>query len=517
MLKRELPWLSLAAVSSVFVWLAFPPYSGGLALLVGLVPLFVAVEKAETWKSAALRAWFFGFLANVLVCAWVPQAVREFGGLPWAPSVLALLLLSAIEQSSWAVVLALRHILHKKYKVRPVLWTPLAIMALDSVWPKYFPSTFGNVFYNTPWLAQAADLTGVWGLTALIAATNECVAALVLRNWRRVELRRHAVAAAALVVLITAYGAWRLSWVRDQMQKPVGQMRVALVQPSINAMAEVRFSKDKPATKARLLEHALTLTSRALEAKPDLVIWPETGFPDTYRNQFNPREVAFVGAALDQYVLKNRPALLTGSRDMASDGRWFNSIHYLRADESSTKVTAQVYHKNLLLPLAEEVPLAGLWPAYDSALRKMGAAFFAKGNGPIVIATEKASVGPMICLEGLYPRFVRRIAQAGAQVLVNVTNDAWFGNTAEPELHFYLTAFRAIETRRPLVRAATSGISAVVDIDGSVRARTELFREDVLVADVPVYPPHSSPFLAMGSVILIAAGLYAAARLVLRS
>lgn len=496
--------------------MAFPPFTGGLALFVGLVPLFVAVDQAPTWRKAAARAWFFGFVANMLVCSWVPQAVREFGGLPWAASALALVLLSVLEQASWAVVLGLRHVLHKKFNVRPLFWTPLAIMALDSVWPKYFPSTFGNVFYNTPLLAQAADIAGVWGLTALIAAVNECLAALLMQRWPRTDLKRHVIATAMFVAVTCVYGAWRLSWVRDQMQKPTGQMKLALVQPSVNAMAEVRFSKDKPATKARLLDQALTLTTQALKSQPDLIVWPETGFPDTYHNQYNPREVAFVSAALDRYVLKNKPALLFGSRDMASDGRWFNSIHYLRVDEKSQKLVSEVYHKNLLLPLAEQVPLAGVWPAYDSALRKRGAAFFAKGTGPMVITTEKASVGPMICLEGLYPRFVRQIAQTGAQVLVNVTNDAWFGNTAEPALHFYLTTFRAIETRRPLVRAATSGYSALVDIDGSVRARTELFKEEVLNVEVPVYPPLSSPFLTVGPLLLALAAVYAAARLLLR-
>lgn len=516
-------WLALVLASALVVVVSFPPHGMGALMLIGLAPLFIALDRASSWRAAAFRAWLFGFIANFLTVLWVPAAAQEFAYLSAVPAWFSLVLLSAVEQSSWAVLAALRYVLHRHYRVHPLFWTPATILILEALWPKFFPTTFGATFYNLPWLAQAADLTGVWGLTALIAATNEAFAAAigaVLKKpyWPAQAMKRHVLATLVLLALVFVYGGFRHATVRRWMQNPVKHVRVAIVQPSLNAMAEVRKAKDKASRRAQILANMLTLTERAVAEKPDFIFWPETGYPDTYHNRYNAREATYVGARLDEFLMRHKTPLVFGARDMAADGRWFNAIQFVTPKKRALSV--DVYHKHLLLPLAEDVPFAGLSVSFDQFMAKRGAAFFARGDGPKLFAMGETLFGPMICVEGLHPRYVREIAVLGAQILLNATNDAWFGDTAEPSQHLYLTAFRSIETRRPMIRAATAGYSAVIDIDGSVRAKTKLFEEVVVIEEVPVYHDITTPFMAIKDALLVLSALYAASvfiRAVLRA
>src|SRR5208283_6159784 len=127
----------------------------------------------------------------------------------------------------------------------------------------------------------------------------------------------------------------------------------------------------------------------------------------------------------------------------------------------------------------------------------------------VVVSHTRARLGVMICLEGLFARHVRELARQGAQILVNATNDSWFGHGMEQDLHLRLTAFRCIETRRPLVRVTNTGYSAVVDIDGSLSYQSGADVEAVRTIEVPIYPRLTSPFVAAGDALMAAAGWWA--------
>jgi apolipoprotein N-acyltransferase len=476
-------------------------------MLVGLAPLFWALDKARSWKSAAFRAWLYVFLGNSAICAWVAHSVNAFTSIPLPLSVPAVFVLSVFEQGSWVVLAALRHVLHRNFGIRPVFWTPAALLFLDVCWPKFFPNTMGSVFYGVPWLAQAADVTGVWGLTALLGATSEAAAALFSKTWPRPQLLRHGAAALGLFAAASAYGAWRLGVVRDWMTRPAGSVRVAVVQPNVNAALNVRAEADREGARAEILRRMTRLTDEALKLKPDFVFWPETSYPDTYHGDSSAESRA-VTAALDAYLRQTGVPLLFGARDQVGKKR-YNALFLVRPDARGG-LTRDVYHKSRLLVLAEHVPLSEYFPELAYYVRSVGGTAFFEGGGPQVLeAPRGVRLGAMICLEGLYARFVRQLALKDAQVLVNATNDAWFGDGMEPALHLYLTAFRSIETRRPMVRSTNTGHSAVVDIDGTLRVKTDLFTERVFAEDVPYYSGLSSPYLFLGDWLIALAGLYA--------
>lgn len=504
-------WAAGILVSVLVTWLAYPPGQAGLLMLFGLAPVFIAAELAPDWKSAFLRGWAYAFLSNIFVCSWVAYAVHHFGKVPLVLSYGLIPVHSLAEQGSWAVLLGLRHMLHSKFGIRPIFWTPAAFVALECVWPRYFPSTPGNVFYNVPLLAQVADVTGVWGLSALVVATNEATAALVLQNWSRRQRIIHSVAATALVIGCVGYGSWRLGVVRQWMSAPKTQLRVALIQPNINPVARVRGAIDFSGARFVLLSEMLKLNQKALPQKPELIFWPESAYPDTYHGAS--RTEAFeVTATLDSYLRKNlKLPLLFGARFESAEHRRYNALFYAHADANAPDgLSVQRYLKYNLLPFAEHIPFTDSSDRLRKLIRKAGGTAFSPGPGPTLLNGPRGlQLGSMICLDGLYPRFARDTAALGADVFVNATNDSWFGPTREPELHLYLTAFRSIETRRPLVRATNTGHSAVVDIDGSLGLKTELEREAIEVVDVPVYEQRATPFMLIGDKLLILSGLYA--------
>ncbi|MBI3542116.1 MAG: apolipoprotein N-acyltransferase [Deltaproteobacteria bacterium] len=519
-LRENWKWLAGILVSVVLTFFSYPPHGLGLLMFVALAPVFVAMETATTWKQAAFRTWLYVFLGNAAICTWVAHSVHEFTQLPWVLSYPCILVLSFAEQGSWPVLAALRFQLQKRWGVRPLLWTPVALLFLDVCWPKFFPNTMGNVFYRVAWLSQLADLTGVWGLTALLGMTNELAALLFLKlvarrrpgvpAWSGRELARHGVATAVVLAGAFGYAGWRYGKVKELMAQPKGMTRVAIVQPSVNGVKKVKAEADRGSARRDLLEHMLKLTTRALAMQPDFVFWPETAYPDTYHGETT-RETTAVTAYLDGFIAASRPWLLFGGRDQIGSDR-FNSLFLVTADAGG-KLRRQVYHKTILLELAEHTPLADVIPGLQGLVRAAGGGnSFARGSGPSLLeGPNGVKLGATICLEGLYPRFVRDVASLGADLIVNATNDEWFGPTMEPDLHLYLTAFRAIETRRPLVRSTNTGYSTVVDIDGQLRFKSDLMTEAVITDDVPLYEPIRTPFMIVGDWLIAAAGIYALA------
>ncbi|MEW6055206.1 MAG: apolipoprotein N-acyltransferase [Bdellovibrionota bacterium] len=508
---RVLAGITFSALVTSF---SFPPYQFGLLMLVGLVPLFVALESAQTLRQAAFRGWFYGFVSNVLVCNWLGSAIETFSSLPWLASQLGIVLVSILEQSSWAVFAAARFYVNKRLGMRPLFWSAAAIMALDSIWPKLFPNTMGNAFYNVSWLAQAADLTGVWGLTAVIVISNEALALGWL--WfakgnrfglKRIEILKHASVAVLVLVAVSSYGIYRKKQIQAVLlRKPDKSFPVAIVQPNINAVAQIRGQTNKELARSKVLTEMIRLTNAALVFNPKLVVWPETAYPDTFHGE-SLTESILVTQTLDRYLRENQVSLLFGARDQVGHRR-FNAFILASPDRGGSQLIRQVYHKTHLLEFAEHVPFADSSPALAETARSLGASTFSYGEGPKNLSLDGIKLGVMICLEGLFPDFVRRTVAGGAEILFNATNDAWFGDTREPSLHLYLTAFRSIETRRPLVRATNTGYSTVIGIDGQLRMKSKLFTEDVIFDDVPLYSGIKSPFVFWGNTLLHLSALW---------
>lgn len=469
-------------------------------MLVGLVPLFLACDAASTPRQVFLRAWIYVFVGNAAICAWVATAVSEFSKVPAWVSWPAVLFLSAFEQIAWPLFFLARFYLRRRLKLSPIFWSPCCLVALDALWPKVFPNTMGYVFYSVPWLAQAADIFGVLGLTALVVATNEYLARVIRKDFLSAKERAYdGIAVGAFCFLLGAYGVWRQHDIAGR--SPLRTFDVAIVQPNVNTFVKIKAAQDREGMRREVFQLHQRLSESAISARPALVFWPETSFPAVYRWDTQDG----LARELDEWAAALGTSLLVGAPYEIGEKR-FNGILFYPEGEPVPKG----YAKRRLLELGESIPLSETFEFLQGLGRVLGTSRYRAGHEVVVFDWKTAKLGPMICLEGLFPLAVREIVKQGAEVLVNATNDAWFGRAQEPYLHLELTAFRSIETRRPLVRATNTGISAVIGIDGSTKHRTALGDETVFLESVPVYAPIATLFLFWGNFWVWVAGFYAA-------
>jgi len=235
-------------------------------------PALMAMELARTAKEAFRRTWFAVWVCNIALCPWVAYCLHEFAGVPYVLGYPLVGVFSLFEQFSWPVVAWLRwHLIHT-IKARPILWTPMAVMALDAIFPKLFPSTAGIAAYRIPWLIQAADFTGVWGLTALLVATNEAIAFFCIRDFPKAERRKQGIAVGVFLLLTLGYGAMRLKRIRSVMESPHGSLRIAMIQPNVNSLMKVKADSNKDLARSTILAQLLQMTKTAMTADPDFVL-----------------------------------------------------------------------------------------------------------------------------------------------------------------------------------------------------------------------------------------------------
>lgn len=333
----------------------------------------------------------------------------------------------------------------------------------------------GHALAEQPWLSQAADLAGVYGLSALVVFTNKAL----LEGLRRRDWRAPALGLVALGLTL-GYGAWRLASVRAAATGPA--LNVALVQPGI-PQAE-KWSK---AAFPRHMEQLTDATAAAARGGPlDLVVWPETAL--TLDLQVG---LPALRPALDALAPAGA-SLLLGAPRVAGDSteRWaYNSAALLRHGPS----IVGLYDKEQLLPLGEYYPtwIRALPWLHRSLAARMGSAEFRPGSERSPLRLGSWSLGVVICYEVIDPALVARRVAAGADLLVNLTNDAWFEDSAGARQHLLMARLRAVEQRVPLLRAANTGISAVVLPDGSVAGELGLGRRGVLRAGIQRGPAGS--------------------------
>jgi apolipoprotein N-acyltransferase len=211
---------------------------------------------------------------------------------------------------------------------------------------------------------------------------------------------------------------------------------------------------------------------------PDFAVWPETAFSGTI---LTGRRHAGYAAVLSEFVQRNGTPLITGAlrRDAGTGGK-SNSMVFIGRDGW---MTDPPYDKTRLLVFGEYVPFSRSLPGVRRWFPWAGN--FAPGPGPGIRRIAGIRVGPQICYEGLFPELSRELAAQGAQVFVNVTNDSWFGTTAEPYQHLVMTLARGIEFRRPVVRATNTGISAAMTADGTEMDRSPLQEEWTHLYEIP--------------------------------
>jgi len=479
--------LLLAVASGLLLGLSFPSFDFEPLAWIGLVPLLLAGAGLRPRRAFGI-GWLGGFVFYLVTLYWVAYTITRYTAVPFPVAVGILVLLAA--------VLALYHgafiagVRWLEDRGLPALWLapPLWVMLewLRSWFFIGFPwAALGYSQYRYHDLVQIVEVTGVYGVSALLVLFNVVIAALLREPAGGV--RRFVTPLVVLTLLVTClplWGRWRAESILARA--PAGSARVAIVQGNVE-----QDHKWDPAYQGETMTRYLDLTREAAAEHPELVVWPETATPFFFQEPGPLRDLV-LGVAAETGV-----SLIFGSpafrRDSDGTVEELNRVYLV----SSRGWEVGSYDKIVLVPFGEYVPYARVLFFVSRIVDAIGTVV--PGLTPTVFQLPDAHFGTLICYEDVFPALTRRFVAGGANFLVNVTNDAWYGPTSAPHQHLAQATLRAIENRVPLVRAANTGISAIVEPDGRVRWMGPLF-ESLFHVDEIAWPGVETFYTRFGDV-----------------
>lgn len=484
-----LPSILAAAVSGLLLVLAFPKWDKSYLLAVALLPLLWAL-RGQSRAAAFGLGYLSGLVFYLGLLYWIVYVTHGFGKLPLPLALGVLLLLAgylALYRGLWAWGIAWA----EKRGTRLLWFAPALWVALE-LGQTYIISGFpwellGHGLYRHPLLLQLADVTGVYGLSFLIVFANVALLKLLAPAPRGRRSRKVWVLVVLLVVVTgwLTYGHRRLGQI-SQIITASPKLKVAVVQGNIK-----QGEKWDPKIVQATLETYGRLTAKTLEGdkdretgeKPPLVIWPETAAPFFFHH--NPGHDTPLDTTVKEIARKNRVYLLFGApaaENRPEGERLFNRAYLLNPDGQ----VVGHYDKAHLVPFGEYVPLKRILFFVSKMVPLIGD--FAEGPVGKVVAFKDSPLGVLICYESIFGYLSRAQVQNGARLLVNITNDAWFGDTSAPYQHMSMAVLRAVENRVALARAANTGISTFINGDGRLLWTSPLNQEAAQTLELPVLP-----------------------------
>lgn len=457
---------ALACASGVLYFLGFCGYGLWYLAWFCLVPVLWALDNAKLRPQDALGiGWALGLVAHLGAYTWMIGLLRNFGELPWPLALLGYFLLCLAQSSLFGAWGVLTHLFTQRWRL-PLLWAaPIAMVLCEWLWPALFPSYLANSQYRQTIFIQSLDLWGPLGLTFILSMASAVLYQTLAWIWRlrgRFPQKGWAVFS-VLMVANAAYGWVTLANLQDTLAHVDRRLNVGLVQVNMG-MTEKHEDPLEGANRHR--EQSIEVTKQGA----DIILWPESGFNfllPTSMHQFK----------TDIFGDTQKPIIFGGLR--AGEGDMSEAVYNTAFAIDAQGTLLGTYDKTFLLAFGEYLPFGGWFPKLYELIPQ--ASHFAPGTHQHPITVDGIRYGILICYEDILPRFVRQSMVENPQVLVNLTNDAWFGQSREPLIHLALSVFRSVETRRYLLRSTNSGISAVVDPAGRIVAQTPLFARANLV------------------------------------
>ena len=447
-------------------WFHFPP----AALLFPFGLTWIS-WRATGPRQAFLYGWLGGLFGLCSMFYWTALPSHQYGGLPWWLAVLGPLGISGLLGLYFAFYSLLMHQAVRKFSALPLIlcagifWT--LAEHLNSFVLSGFPwNALSSGFAEWPSSMQGASLIGAYGMSGLLAAL---AVSLLLVNTARTAW----VVAFLIVAFLAGFGPLRMeSFHEDAPEADVPALTLALVQGNVD-----QANKWDLVFQDKTIERYENITDHALaKDKIDLVVWPETAMP------FYLQETSPSTARLKEYLYRVEVPLLTGApaydnpglgRDYSLRNRAF--LLDLGAGQMSW------YDKEHLVPFGEYMPLPD-WLGVDKLATGIGD--YAPGQDQPPLELGPARLGVLICYEAVFPGLMQKRVEDGANLIVNISNDAWFGRSSAPLQHLAHTQMRAIEQARPIARCTNNGITVFIDPLGRITSQLPRSRADVLTGSV---------------------------------
>lgn len=470
-------WALLSGVMMGTSYIPLPPW----ALAFCWVPLWLDLLSENSLRRVFWKAWWSQFVLTLIGFHWIAYVAHEFGYLPWPIAIAIAIAFAGFVHLYIPLACLAAKWLEKRVKLQaPAVLLLLALFHNlgETLWPSIFPWNLGYPLLGAHMpIAQLADFIGFLGLSLVMHLSSVAIALLLLSRDRILLL----AGGAFLVVTLALLNFWgHLHGQRWQSGDKT--LKVLQVQANIGNLEKVMAEKGA-GFQREIMTKYFTLTRDALakSAPVDLVIWPESAYPDFLGAHNGHR---FYTNELVRFVQEIKTPLITGGYANDPPGsanrQEYNGMFLYQPDGLPL---APEYHKTYLLVFGEWVPLGDLFPILKQL--NPGGPGFGRGSGPVVFDYHNLKIGPQVCYEGLYPEFAEAQVKNGAQILVNLTNDSWFGPSFEPYQHMYMTLGRAIETRRPLLRSTNTGVTTAIAADGTLFEQSPTFTEWTGVFEIP--------------------------------
>ncbi len=457
-------------MSGLAAALSFPKFSLSVLAWISLIPLIYVILKFRP-KQAFLLGFLAGTAFNALLIYWIPSVPAHYSNLSIPFSILIYVVFVLFLALFWGAVCLLFSTIFVSfskwvYFVVPFLWVSMEYV-LTHLFTGFPWGLLGSSQYrNLPYL-QVASVTGVYGLTFFLVLFQSMLV-FSMKHRKKTPF----VTALGLVLLLHGLGFWSLR------QEPLKDhaFRASVIQGNVSS--DIYWDQVSRQEIERLFERHLDLSHRAYRDGAQLIIWPEFSVtlcfscPQDLYQELKQR--------LFRFVQERGCTLLIGTNEIAVHGEtvlYYNTALCLGPDLSMSQ-----YHKMHLVPFGEYTPYKKIFSFIQSMTHAIGD--ITPGREHTLHTYEDYLFGSPICYEIIFPDLVRQFAQKGAQFLVTITNDGWYGTSSAPYQHFSMAVIRAVENRRYLLRAATTGISGIIDPYGRILSRSKMMTVTHLTAQV---------------------------------
>ncbi|MCP4649696.1 MAG: apolipoprotein N-acyltransferase [PVC group bacterium] len=450
--QRQIKYIFASLFSAILLAFTFSRLNLGILAWFALIPFLLSLHK-KSFKQRIFLSFIFSFFFFILTIYWI-------GHVTIAGLIILCIYLSLYICLFGALAKNITSIL--SLFTLPLLWICLefarSYLLTGFGWALIGYSQFKNLA-----LLQSADIFGVWGVGFLIIFVNLAILQIILLKPKHLWRSAAFCLSALLIFLTYAYGFYSL-----QKNFPAPDLKISVLQPNIP-----QEHKWDPAYKQAILDNFRQLTLAAAKDTPDLIVWPETSIPGYLLSN----------AKLMKYTIdltkQSQAHILVGSpREETFGEEYYNSAFLFNSNGSLNK-----YHDKLhLVPFGEYVP----FNKYLGFLYSFGIGDFSAGTHYTLFEMpdqqgNTARFSVLVCFEDTFPALVKQFREKGADILITITNEAWFKNSAEPVQHLAMSVFRAVENRKWFIRCANTGISCFIDPHGRIKEPVKQNNKDIFI------------------------------------
>lgn len=490
----------LSILSGLLISFVFEPFSFTFLAFFCFIPYLFVIEREHSLLKMIFYSWIVVFTHYIVSFYWIKETAFEFGGLPNYLCIIVLILFSIFSVFYLQIFSVFYFFFRKRIKnghVFYLLILPSLFIISENLDPKIFNWYIGNSLSSYPLLFQFADVFGVLGLSFIVFLINVIIYKIIIEYTLFKKIKIYYLTFLFFIVTcLFIYGFIRYKKF-SEIDENLFKLKIGVVQGNIGNPQKLDVGEriklennfgysseyDLIYTKYEFLTKKLFEENK----KIDLIVWPETAFPDVYtmssknarrhKNLISDLKVnSIIGGYYGEYI----------------DNNW---KYYNSAIKISNNGEIDYYHKYLLLPFSEYLPSSFKFlHKYISSISD-----FSKGDGPKIfvfnIDGKEIKIAPNICYEILKKDYIRKTSYLNPHIILNLTNDSWFGRV-EPYQHLRLAKMRAVELRRPIVRSTNTGITTYINMLGETNYSTNLFSEETPIYDVSIVDNEYQTFYA---------------------